>query len=349
MIHKGRGAGLNTPNPFERLHVEMDDVDEFDVDPLKTEYFLDSSETILSKNSSPDLYFDYSLNPYRGCEHGCIYCYARPSHEYLGFSAGLDFESKIMVKQNAPELLRKTFSKPKWSGNVVLLSGNTDPYQPIEKKLQLSRQCIQVFCDFRSPLAIVTKNNLVTRDIDLLAEMAEQNLVSVTISITSLEDSLIGAMEPRTSRPALRLKTVRALADAGIPVGVNIAPVIPGLTDEEIPRIMKASAEAGASFMNYLVLRLPGSVEPLFLEWLTRTHESRAKKVINRIREVRDGKLTDAQFGSRFRGKGLWAKVLKDMFDMELKIHKLRNSPPALSSAHFRVPGGSSQTDLFST
>jgi DNA repair photolyase len=344
---KGRGAGLNTPNPFEAVHFEEDESAYEESTPLDTEYFWDSSKSILSKNRSPDLYFDYSINPYRGCEHGCIYCYARPTHEYLGFSAGLDFESKIVIKKNAAELLRKEFSRPGWKSKVVLLSGNTDPYQPVERRLRITRDCIRVFRDFGNPISIITKNSLICRDLDLIAELAEKNLVSVTVSITSLEDSLIGEMEPRTSRPSLRLKTVRRLAEAGIPVGVNIAPVIPGLTDEEIPRIVEASSAAGATFINYLVLRLPKTVEPLFLEWLQRTSPTKVSRVVNRIKEIREGSMSDSRFGSRFRGKGQWADLLRKLFAIELRKHNLKSTPPSLSTHHFRLPSKSIQHDLF--
>ena len=229
---RGRAAALNPPNRFERLHVERDAADH-EVEErrsVETLFLREPAKTILARNESPDVPFTYSLNPYRGCEHGGSYCYARPSHEYWGFSAGLDFETRILVKEDAPALLARTFDRTSWKPQVVALSGNTDPYQPVERKLRITRGCLEVFLEYRNPVSIITKNHLVTRDLDLLAEMARMRLVHVTLSITSLDDDLIGAMEPRTSRPAKRLDAIAELHAAGIPVGVNVAPVIPGLT-----------------------------------------------------------------------------------------------------------------------
>src|SRR6266496_5960984 len=252
---RGRGASWSPANLFEKLHVDLNDPDVVDVD-LETEerprhgtqYFHDETKSLITRNNSPDVGFETSLNPYRGCEHGCIYCYARPTHEYLGFSAGLDFESKIIVKTNAPELLRAELEAPHWKPQVLVMSGVTDPYQPVEKTLRVTRGWLEVLAKFRNPVAIITKNRLVTRDVDLLRELAACNAVAVNISVTSLDPNLQRVLEPRTSSPQARLDAIRQLSAAGIPTGVMVAPIIPGLTDHEVPKILEASANAGAQF-----------------------------------------------------------------------------------------------------
>jgi DNA repair photolyase len=347
---RGRGAALNPANRFERLHVEEDPgaLEEHELRQIQTEYLVDASKTVLARNTSPDVPFTYSLNPYRGCEHGCSYCYARPSHEYLGFSAGLDFETRIMVKQDAPILLARELGRPGWKPQTVALSGNTDPYQPVERKLGLTRRCLEVFLDFRNPVGIITKNHLITRDIDLLRELAALDLVGVTVSITSLKNDVIDKMEPRTSRPAARLKAIEKLAGAGIPVGVNAAPIIPGLTDEELPAILKAAADAGASYAGYIVVRLPGAVEPIFVDWLRRSFPNRVDRVLNRLRQMRGGKLSDARFGSRMKGDGEWADLLRDVFESQCRRLGLSQKRSELATRHFRQPGrGQGQMDLF--
>src|SRR6267143_1191142 len=252
---RGRVASWSPANRFEKLHVDHDDVDVVDLDPgdavrprRATQFFRDGTKTIITRNNSPDVGFETSVNPYRGCEHGCIYCYARPTHEYLGFSAGLDFESKIMVKTNAPELLRAELESPRWQPQTLVMSGVTDPYQPIERKLRITRGCLEVLAKFRNPVVIITKNHLVTRDIDLLCELTKYNAVAVNLSVTSLDPDLQRVLEPRTSVPEARLDAIRQLRTASIPVGVMVAPIIPGLTDHEVPRILDASATAGAQF-----------------------------------------------------------------------------------------------------
>lgn len=318
-IHRrGRGAGSNPANRFERLATELDagELDEEERRSVKTQFLTDASKSVLSENNSPDVGFRYSLNPYRGCEHGCSYCYARPSHEYLGFSAGLDFETRIVVKRDAPRLLAEHFDRASWEPQVVVLSGNTDPYQPVEKKLGLTRACLEVFRTYRNPVSIITKNHLVTRDIDILADMARLNLVNVHLSITSLCDEVTGKMEPRTSRASRRLAALRELTDAGIPAGVMIAPVVPGLTDEEMPAILEAAHEHGAASAGYIVLRLPGPVAPIFVEWVGREYPLRASKIMSRIRSIRKGKMNDADFGVRMRGTGQWADLFSRMFAM---------------------------------
>ncbi len=340
---KGRSAAINTPNRFEALHVELDPslddnlMNGGERSRVPTQYFVDSSRSILAQNDSPDVGFRFSLNPYRGCEHGCIYCYARPTHEYLGFSAGLDFETKILVKEDAPQLLEEAFHKKGWQPQTVALSGNTDCYQPLERHLKLTRRCLEVFLQFRNPVTIITKNHLVTRDVDLLQELARLDLVHVTLSVTSLRPELTSILEPRTSRPKLRLKAIDTLASMGIPVGVNVAPLIPGLNDEEIPSILKACSNRGAQWANYIMVRLPGQVRPLFIDWLERNIPDRAAKVISRIREVRDGNLSDPQFGSRMRGNGQLAEMVEEFFEISRRRHGFDDSRlRPLSTDHFR-------------
>ncbi|HEY6952602.1 MAG TPA: PA0069 family radical SAM protein, partial [Bacteroidota bacterium] len=307
----GRGAGFNPPNRFEEISVGRapEDIAHYFEDPdpertILTKFYFDHTKSILAKNESPDLGFTYSINPYRGCEHGCIYCYARPSHEYLGFSSGIDFESKILVKEDAPRLLRETFLSRSWIPQVVLFSGETDCYQPVERRLGITRECLGVFLKFRNPVSVITKNALIQRDVDILKELAAMNVVSVIISITTLDERLARTMEPRTSTPLRRLETVRVLSDNGIPVSVNIAPLIPGLNDEEIPEIIRRVAHHGATRVNYSLLRLPYAVKDLFLDWLRRELPEKASRIENRIRSVRSGKLSTSEFGKRMSGEG---------------------------------------------
>ena len=266
---KGRGTPENPANRYERLHLEP--VEEEGPPPaVPTEYYRDSSRSLLVENDSPDLPFRWSINPYRGCEHGCAYCYARPSHQYLGFRAGLDFETRILVKERAPALLRRAFLAPGWKPETVALSGNTDCYQPIERRLGITRRCLEVFREFRNPVGIITKNAMVTRDLDLLADLARFDAVRVMISVTTLDPELSGALEPRAARPERRLETIRALAAAGVPVGGLVAPVVPGLNDHEVPEILAALAAAGAGHAAWILLRLPEPVDRLFDDWLRR-------------------------------------------------------------------------------
>src|SRR5437762_10091247 len=284
---RARGAAENPPNRFEKITLEPDpDWSDPDEPAPQTQFFKDQSDSIINYNDSPDVGFEASVNPYRGCEHGCIYCYARPFHEYLGFSAGLDFETKIMVKENAPELLRRELSSPKWAPRVIALSGVTDCYQPVERKLKLTRRCLEVLAEFRSPVAVVTKNQLVTRDLDVLAALSVHNAAAVFISITTLDTELRKSMEPRTSPPASRLSAIEMLSKAGVPVGLLVAPVIPGLTDHEIPSIVASAVQAGAQFAGYVMLRLPQAVASLFEGWLTSQFPQKKEKVLNHIRAV---------------------------------------------------------------
>jgi DNA repair photolyase len=334
---RGRGATINPADRFAALHYERDEFSAVeDERPLPTEFFLDDSQSIVSRNNSPDVGFETSVNPYRGCEHGCAYCYARPTHEYLGFSAGLDFESKILVKLNAGSLLRHELNKPSWKPQVLVLSGVTDCYQPIERKLKLTRACLEVLAEFRNPAAIVTKNFLVTRDIDLLQRLAKYNAAIVTLSITSLDADLAAKLEPRASTPRARLAAVRELARADIPVGVNVAPVIPGLNDHEIPHIIQAAAEAGARCAHYTIVRLPLAVSQIFPAWLRSHFPERAETVLGRIRSMRDGKLNSAQFGLRMRGEGLLADQIRQLFEVVCRRFGLNERDFQLSCESFR-------------
>jgi len=336
----GRGASDNVPNRFEKISSQTEP-GEMDPEMPETVYLRDHSRSIIARNDSPDIGFDASINPYRGCSHGCMYCYARPTHEYLGLSAGLDFESKILVKEAAPELLRKELSSPRWEPKVLSMSGVTDPYQPVEKKLRLTRRCLEVLAEFRNPVVIVTKNHLVTRDIDLLSELARHGAAAVTVSLTTLDDDLRRVMEPRTSQPARRLVAIKALADAGIPVGVMTAPVIPGLTDHELPDLLSAAAGAGATFAGFVPVRLPGAVRPLFENWLSRHFPDRKEKVLSRIRSMRSGNLNDPRFGSRMKGQGLFADHIAQLFGIGCRRAGIeRGRFPKLSTAAFRRDGG---------
>lgn len=316
-------------------------------DPLpRTQFLPDHSATLITYNDSPDVGFHASLNPYRGCEHGCIYCYARPTHEYLGYSAGLDFESRILVKARAPELLRRELASPHWKPQVLALSGVTDPYQPVERRHGLTRACLEVLADCRNPVQIVTKNGLVARDLDFLAALAGHHAASVCLSLTTLDPTLRPSLEPRTSPPAARLAAIRTLAAAGVPVGVLVAPVIPGLNDHEIPALLDAAATAGATFAGMQMLRLPLAVAPLFEEWLGTHFPDRKEKVLGQIRSMRDGRLNDPRFGARMRGEGLRAAQLRQLFHVACRRAGLADGFPELSVAAFRRPAGA-QLDLF--
>ena len=342
-----RGAMQNPPNRFEKIALEPDP-DWYDPDEPapRTQFFRDRTQSIINYNDSPDVGFDASVNPYRGCEHGCIYCYARPFHEYLGFSSGLDFETRIMVKEDAPELLRSELAAPKWKPQTIAMSGVTDCYQPVERKLKLTRHCLEVLAEFRNPIGIVTKNHLVTRDTDVLSELAKHDAAVVFISVTTLDPELRKAMEPRTSPPASRLSAIETLSKAGIPVGVLVAPVIPGLTDHEIPAIIAAAVKVGARFAGHVVLRLPYAVAPLFEQWLARIYPDRKEKVLNRIRAIRGGELYDARFGKRMTGEGIFAEQIDAMFNVACRKAGIGGNRPKLSTAAFRRPSGA-QLSLF--
>jgi DNA repair photolyase len=352
-IH-GRSASWNPANRFEKLHVDLGDEDVVQIDPTsdeeqkpkrETQFFRDLTKTIIARNDSPDVGFETSVNPYRGCEHGCIYCFARPTHEYLGMSAGLDFESRIMVKQDAAKLLEAELSSPKWKPQTLVMSGVTDPYQPVERKLRITRGCLEVLARFRNPVAIITKNRLVTRDIDLLGELAQDNAAVVNVSVTSLNPQLQRVLEPRTSSPTARLETVAALRGAGIPIGVMVAPIIPGLTDHEVPKIVEACARAGAQFAGYTILRLPWAIAPLFEHWLDEHFPEKKEKVLSRIRQIRDGKINDPRWGFRTRGEGIFAEQIRSIFEVACRRAGM-DGRPELSTAAFRRPREQLQLSL---
>ncbi len=332
-----RGAQGNPVNRFEKIAFERDeDLPDEEYPSPKTEFYKDSSKSIISYNDSPDIGFECSLNPYRGCEHGCVYCYARPTHEYFGLSSGQDFESIIFVKTEAASLLRQELAHPKWKPQVIVMSGVTDCYQPFERKFQITRQCLAVLLDFRNPVGIITKNKLVTRDIDLLKSMAEYQGACVTVSITSLDAHIARVMEPRASTPDNRLRAVEALAQAGVPVTVNVAPIVPGLTDYEIPAILQKAAQAGARGAGYTVIRLPYANKEIFEQWLSVYFPERKDKVLNRIRALRNGALYDSGWGTRMSGQGLFAEQIRDLFDMGCKRAHFPTGRTRLSTAHFR-------------
>ena len=336
---KGRGTDMAPPNRFERLHVELEPDD--DAPPLEkvpTVFYRDASRSILAENESPDVPFRWSLNPYRGCEHGCVYCYARPSHEQLGFNAGLDFETRIMVKDDAPALLRKTFLSPRWTPDVVSLSGNTDCYQPVERTLGITRRCLEVFAEFRNPVGVITKSALVARDADLLGELARHGATHVFCSITSLDPDLAARMEPRAARPHRRLEALATLAAAGIPVAVMIGPVLPGLNDEEIPRILEAARRAGASSASWVLLRLASPLDAIFARWLEEHFPEKRSRVLNRIRDTRGGRINDSTWGRRQRGQGAYAEQIGQLFRAAARKHGLDRPLPALRSDAFRRP-----------
>ena len=336
---RGRGASANVANRFEQIdYVADDEHGELDSNRPRTLYLKDASKSIIAYNESPDVGFDASINPYRGCEHGCIYCYARPTHEYLGFSAGLDFETRIMVKENAPALLRAQLASPKWKPQVVGISGVTDAYQPIERKLELTRKCLEVFLEYRNPVIIITKNRLVTRDIDVLAALAEHSCAAVFVSVTTLDLELNRVLEPRTSSPAQRLDAIEQLSAAGVPVGTLVAPVIPGLTDHEIAPIIEAATKAGAKFAGYIALRLPYAVAPMFEQWLEEHYPDRRDKVLNRIRSMRSGKLYDSNFETRMRGEGPFAEQMETMFNVARRKAGIFGHRAPISAEHFQVP-----------
>jgi len=352
---RARGSADNPPNRFEAQWIQLDEPlrdDDGNLIEPRTMFLRDDTQAILTYNDSPDIMFKVGCSPYRGCEHGCAYCYARPTHEYLGFSAGLDFETRIMVKERAPALLREALSKRSWHPQPVAMSGITDVYQPIERRLGLTRRCLEVFVEFRCPVGIVTKNHLVTRDIDLLRELARFNAVNVSISITTLDAELSKVLEPRASRPSRRLEAVRELSEAGVHVTVLTAPIIPGLNDHEIPALLKAAARAGARGAGYTIVRLPLGVAPLFELWLERHRPGEKEKVLGRIREMRGGKLYKADFGSRMRGEGPLADQIKALFEVSKRKAgfagdslAVNNVTSNLSTAHFRRP--TAQMELF--
>ncbi len=330
-----RGTTDDPANRFDRLHVERDDTPDGSEPTL---FYRDTSRSILAENDSPDIGFRFSLNPYRGCEHGCVYCYARPSHEYLGFSPGLDFERRIMVKDDAPALLRQAFRSPKWTPQVVALSGNTDCYQPVERRLGLTRRCLEVFAEFRNPVGIITKSALVERDADLLGALASAGAANVFCSLTTLDADLARRMEPRAAQPERRLDAIRTLTAAGVPVGVIVAPVVPGLNDHEIAKILEAAAQVGARSASWVMLRLAKPLDTLFDRWLTTNYPDRRAHVLHRIQDVRAGRLNDTTFGRRQRGQGPYATQIAALFGAAARKHGLDRPLAPLNTAAFHRP-----------
>ena len=346
---RGRGSQINPGNRFEdiRLHVLGEERDRLATEnpdgvQLATQVFDDDTKSIINPVDSPDLGFSWTINPYRGCEHGCIYCYARPGHEYLGLSSGLDFETKVFAKRGAPELLRHALSKPSWTGETIVLSGVTDPYQPIERDLEITRGCLRVMAEFKQSVAVITKSKLVLRDLDLLSTLRAVGAVRVAVSLTTLDHTVAHAMEPRASSPKARLQTIRELAGAGIPVTVMAAPIVPNINDHEIPAILRAAADAGATSAGYILLRLPHQIKAIFLEWVERHYPGRAAHVETLIRQTQDGVLYDSAWFARQRGQGAFADQIRATFKVFSRRFGLDRPNRALNTAAFARP----QSDL---
>lgn len=333
--YSGRGVQNNPANRFEKIDIVFD---EPLTKPINTLFYKDTSKSVISFNTSPDLPINTFINPYRGCEHGCIYCYARPNHEFLGLSAGRDFETRIFVKENAAYLLEKELKAAKWKPQTIGISGVTDAYQPIEKKLELTRSCLEVLIKYRNPFAIITKNKLVTRDIDLLKESQPFHAAGVMLSVTTLDNNLAQIMEPRTSRPQLRLEAIRELFENGIPVGVIIGPVIPGLTDQEIPGIINECVKAGVTVARYIMLRLPHGTKEIFENWLQTHFPDRKEKILNRIKSIRGGKLYDSTFFQRDRGQGFFADQIENLFHLACRKAGISKNRLELSASSFIRP-----------
>jgi DNA repair photolyase len=347
--HNGRGALSNGSSRYDsekrirttdgwETEASVPETEDDELPALRTTLTRDATRTILARNTSPDIPFDRSINPYRGCEHGCIYCFARPTHAYLGLSPGLDFETKILFKPEAAKLLAAELASPKYRPDVVAMGTNTDPYQPVERELKVTRQILRVLSDFNNPVGIVTKGHLVTRDIDILADMARRNLAEVFLSVTTLDKDLARAMEPRASAPRRRLDAIRQLAAAGVPVGVMTAPMIPGLNDHEMESILEAATEAGATRAGFTVLRLPLEIKDLFDEWLRTHRPDRAEKVLSLIRQMRGGALYQAEFGTRMRGEGPIAQLLAARFSAGVRRLGLNKIRYRLDTLRFAVP-----------
>ncbi len=339
---KGRGAQSNHPNRFiKEIHEKRTDFLEYcyqsgeRVESAKTKYLPVSPKSIVNRVDSPDLGLEYSMNPYQGCEHGCIYCYARNSHEYWGYSAGLDFEKQILVKKNAPELLERQLRKKSWKARTIVLSGNTDCYQPAEKKFEITRECLKVFLKYRHPVGIITKNDLILRDLDVLKELNEHRLVSVNVSITTLSEETRRLLEPRTATIQKRMRIIEALAGLDIPVGAMLAPVIPGINSHELLALAKSCSEHGANSFNYIVVRLNGAIGTLFTEWIRKVLPDRANKVLSQIASCHGGQLNDSRFGIRGRGEGKIAKQIQDMARLaRQKYYPIKKTSPLNTELH---------------
>ncbi len=339
---KGRGAQINPHNKFlreEKTREHIEAIDDWEQPDQPTQYLEQQAKSIVNKVESPDVGMAYSMNPYAGCEHGCIYCYARNVHEYWGYSAGLDFERKIIVKMNAPSLLRRYLMNPKWQPEPIMLSGNTDCYQPAEQKYRLTRKLLEVCYEFRQPASILTKNARILKDKDLLQEMGKRNLVSAMVSITSMDEDLRRVMEPRTTTSAQKLRVIKELSEAGVRMGIMMGPMIPGLNDHEMQQIMKAARDNGASFMAYTFIRLNGSVKLLFHDWLYKNFPDRADKVWHLVEQSHGGKVNDSQFGRRMRGDGPFADLIARQYKTYGKRYGLNAEEWSLDTKQFRRPG----------
>lgn len=345
---KGRGAQLNTRNKFlkqEYVTEHIEGLDEPLLENTATQYYEEHAKKIVNTIDSPDLHLMHSANPYQGCEHGCIYCYARNAHEYYGFSAGLDFERKIIVKRNAAELLKKKLDHPKWVAEPIVFSGNTDCYQPIERKLKITRSMLEVMLQYKHPVSIITKNSLILRDLDLLKQLAELRLVHVSVSVTTLNEELRQKMEPRTVTGMGRMKVIKTLTENGIPVRVMTAPIIPGLNSDEIPHLIETAAANGAKAAAYTMVRLNGAIGPIFTDWIHKSFPDRAEKVIHLIESCHNGHLNDSRFGVRMRGDGKIADMISNLFKISVKKHLGKNQLPDYDLSIFQRPG--SQLSLF--
>lgn len=327
---KGRGAQINPAGPYAKVIYDAEPTaDEETPNSLKTQYIEVHPKTILNKVDSPDIGMGYSMNPYQGCEHGCIYCYARNTHPYWGYSAGMEFEQKILYKRNAAQLLEEQIKKPNWQPMPIMLSGNTDCYQPIEKDLKITRQILEVLLKYRHPVGLITKNSLILRDLDLLSEMAALQLAKVSISVTTLDESLRRVLEPRTASVKSRLSTIRTLSQNGIPVNVMLAPIIPGLNDHEIIEMAKRVSEAGAISIYYTVVRLNGDIAEIFEDWIRKNMPDRAEKVLNRIRDCHGGQLHDSRFGTRMKGEGNISEMIRQQYELAKRLYfKDKTAPP---------------------
>src|SRR6201986_5032809 len=346
---KGRGAQVNTHNKFLKNKYVLEHIEGLDEPLLEntaTQIFEENPKKIVSESNSPDLSHMFSINPYQGCEHGCIYCYARNTHEYYGFSAGLDFERKIIVKRNAAELLEQYFNKKNYTPVAILLSGNTDCYQPMERRLKITRSLLQIFLQYKNPVSIITKNNVILRDVDIIGELAKLNLIHVNVSITSLNEQLRQKLEPRTVTAAGRLGVIQKLSEPGKPVRVMAAPIIPGLNSSEIPAIIKAAADRGALAAGFTIVRLNGSIAEIFSDWIHKAFPDRAEKVLNMIKACHDGKLNDSDFGRRMSGDGNIAQSIHQMFRMSVNRFMGDRVMPELDYSLF-VPKGGRQTSMF--
>jgi len=340
---RGRGAGLNPSGRFEPQGREVldDGWQTFEtLEPFRTEVQVERPRAIITRNDSPDIPFDRSINPYRGCEHGCIYCFARPTHAYMGLSPGLDFEAKLFAKPDAAKLLERELSKPGYNPRTIAIGTNTDPYQPIEKEWRIMRQILEVLAEANHPVAIVTKSALIMRDIDILAKMAEKGLAKASLSVTTMDRKLARLMEPRASTPAKRLEAIRAMSEAGIPTAVMASPMIPALNDHELERILDAGAAAGAKEASYVLLRLPLEVSPLFRDWLLRHYPDRYRHVMSLVRSMRGGKDYDAEFGKRMKGSGPYAWQISRRFELAAKKYGLTRRTISLNSDLFVPPSG---------